>query len=129
MSVDIIRTALDGVQRELGCEFTDWEGWYWPNDFGDPRGTPRQTLDVASVQRLVGGPHPIDAFARDRTTSIAAWRLCRAKLDADAKSQQPPPRQLRASRYAKCATQAAATGQRARGGRARSLRSQRVRCP
>ena len=38
MSTDteIIRTAFDGVQRELGAEFMDWEGWYWPSHFGDP---------------------------------------------------------------------------------------------
>ncbi len=38
MSTDagIIRTAFDGVQRELGAEFMDWEGWYWPATFGDP---------------------------------------------------------------------------------------------
>ncbi len=33
---EIVRTAFDGVQRELGCEFMDWEGWCWPNHFGDP---------------------------------------------------------------------------------------------
>ena len=32
---EIIRTAFDRVQRELGCEFMDWEGWYWPSHFGD----------------------------------------------------------------------------------------------
>jgi aminomethyltransferase len=32
----IIRTAFDGVQRKLGADFMDWEGWYWPNHFGDP---------------------------------------------------------------------------------------------
>jgi aminomethyltransferase len=31
----IVRTAFYGVQEKLGCEFTDWEGWYWPNHFGD----------------------------------------------------------------------------------------------
>ncbi|HEU4451189.1 MAG TPA: aminomethyltransferase family protein [Gaiellaceae bacterium] len=31
----IIRTAFDGVQRKLGAEFMDWEGWYWPSHFGD----------------------------------------------------------------------------------------------
>jgi aminomethyltransferase len=36
MSDDIIRTAFDRVQRELGGELMDWEGWYWPNHFGDP---------------------------------------------------------------------------------------------
>jgi aminomethyltransferase len=32
----IIRTAFDRVQRESGGELVDWEGWYWPNHFGDP---------------------------------------------------------------------------------------------
>jgi aminomethyltransferase len=36
MSDDIIRTAFDRPQRELGGELVDWEGWYWPNTFGDP---------------------------------------------------------------------------------------------
>ncbi|MFN8223357.1 MAG: aminomethyltransferase family protein [Gaiellales bacterium] len=33
---EIIRTAFDGPQRAAGCTFMDWEGWYWPSDFGDP---------------------------------------------------------------------------------------------
>ncbi len=36
MSAEVTRTAFDAVQRELGCEFMDWEGWSWPNHFGDP---------------------------------------------------------------------------------------------
>ena len=32
---EITKTAFDGVQRELGADFMDWEGWYWPNHFGD----------------------------------------------------------------------------------------------
>ena len=31
-----VRTAFDGVQRELGCEFMEWEDWCWPSTFGDP---------------------------------------------------------------------------------------------
>jgi aminomethyltransferase len=31
----VIRTAFDRPQRELGGELVDWEGWYWPNTFGD----------------------------------------------------------------------------------------------
>jgi aminomethyltransferase len=31
-----IRTAFDRVQRDLGAEFMDWEGWFWPSHFGDP---------------------------------------------------------------------------------------------
>ena len=36
MNAEIVRTAFADVQEELGCEFMDWEGWYWPNHFGDP---------------------------------------------------------------------------------------------
>jgi aminomethyltransferase len=36
MAEEPVRTAFDRVQRELGCNFMDWEGWRWPNDFGDP---------------------------------------------------------------------------------------------
>jgi aminomethyltransferase len=36
MSEDIIRTAFDRPQRALGGDLVDWEGWYWPNHFGDP---------------------------------------------------------------------------------------------
>ena len=36
MSTEIIGTAFDSVQRGMGCEFMDWEGWQWPNHFGDP---------------------------------------------------------------------------------------------
>jgi aminomethyltransferase len=34
--VEIISTAFDAAQRASGCTFMDWEGWYWPSDFGDP---------------------------------------------------------------------------------------------
>jgi aminomethyltransferase len=30
------RTAFDDVQREAGASWTDWEGWAWAADFGDP---------------------------------------------------------------------------------------------
>jgi aminomethyltransferase len=33
---DIVRTAFDASQRALGGELVEWEGWYWPNHFGDP---------------------------------------------------------------------------------------------
>jgi aminomethyltransferase len=31
-----VHTAFDEPERELGCEFMEWEGWLWPNHFGDP---------------------------------------------------------------------------------------------
>ena len=33
---ETIRTAFDAPQRALGGDLTEWEGWFWPNHFGDP---------------------------------------------------------------------------------------------
>lgn len=35
-STDLHRTAFDQVQVEAGATWTDWEGWAWAADFGDP---------------------------------------------------------------------------------------------
>jgi aminomethyltransferase len=35
-TVDLHRTAFDKAQREAGANWTDWEGWAWAADFGDP---------------------------------------------------------------------------------------------
>ncbi len=35
MNAEGVHTAFDGPERELGCEFMEWEGWLWPNHFGD----------------------------------------------------------------------------------------------
>jgi glycine cleavage system T protein (aminomethyltransferase) len=49
MSADMIHTAFDAPQRELGCEFMDWEGWLWPNHFGDPVAEHRAVREGAGV--------------------------------------------------------------------------------
>jgi glycine cleavage system T protein (aminomethyltransferase) len=36
MNAEGVHTAFDAPERELGCEFMEWEGWLWPNHFGDP---------------------------------------------------------------------------------------------
>jgi aminomethyltransferase len=33
---ELHRTAFDEVQRKAGATWTDWEGWAWAADFGDP---------------------------------------------------------------------------------------------
>jgi aminomethyltransferase len=33
---ELHRTAFDKVQREAGANWTDWEGWAWAADFGEP---------------------------------------------------------------------------------------------
>jgi aminomethyltransferase len=34
-TTELHKTAFDGVQREAGASWTDWEGWAWAADFGD----------------------------------------------------------------------------------------------
>jgi aminomethyltransferase len=33
---DLHHTAFDSLEREAGATWTDWEGWAWVADFGDP---------------------------------------------------------------------------------------------
>ena len=49
MSAEGIRTAFDAVQRELGCEFMEWEGWFWSNHFGDAMAEHRAVREHAGV--------------------------------------------------------------------------------
>jgi aminomethyltransferase len=35
-TTELHKTAFDEVQREAGASWTDWEGWAWAADFGDP---------------------------------------------------------------------------------------------
>jgi len=48
MSPETVRTAFDRVQRDSGCEFMEWEGWFWSNHFGDP------VVEHRSVRKHVG---------------------------------------------------------------------------
>lgn len=32
---ETVRTAFDAPQRALGGDLVEWEGWFWPNTFGD----------------------------------------------------------------------------------------------
>jgi len=32
---ETVRTAFDALQRALGGDLMEWEGWFWPNTFGD----------------------------------------------------------------------------------------------
>jgi aminomethyltransferase len=49
MSAEAVHTAFDAPQRALGCEFMDWEGWLWPNHFGDPVGEHRAVRERVGV--------------------------------------------------------------------------------
>jgi aminomethyltransferase len=43
------RTAFDEVQREAGANWTDWEGWAWAADFGDPIAEHNATRNACNV--------------------------------------------------------------------------------
>ena len=49
MSSETVRTAFDRVQRESGCEFMEWEGWFWSNHFGDAAAEHRAVREHAGV--------------------------------------------------------------------------------
>jgi glycine cleavage system aminomethyltransferase T len=49
MSVEVVHTAFDAPHRGIGCEFMDWEGWLWPNHFGDAAGEHRAVREGASA--------------------------------------------------------------------------------
>ena len=34
--MDLTQTAFESAQRRAGASWTDWEGWAWAADFGDP---------------------------------------------------------------------------------------------
>ncbi len=46
---ELHRTAFDTLQREAGATWTDWEGWAWAADFGDPLAESRATRTACSL--------------------------------------------------------------------------------
>jgi aminomethyltransferase len=48
-TTELHRTAFDEVQREAGASWTDWEGWAWAADFGDPIAEHNATRQACNV--------------------------------------------------------------------------------
>jgi glycine cleavage system T protein (aminomethyltransferase) len=48
-TTELHRTAFDEVQREAGATWTDWEGWAWAADFGDPVAEHHATRTACNV--------------------------------------------------------------------------------
>ena len=46
---ELHRTAFDQVQRDLTDSWTDWEGWAWAADFGDPVAEHRATREASNL--------------------------------------------------------------------------------
>ena len=46
---ELKKTAFDAAQRELTDEWTDWEGWAWAADFGDPVAEHRATREASNL--------------------------------------------------------------------------------
>jgi aminomethyltransferase len=48
-TTELHRTAFDDVQRDAGANWTDWEGWAWAADFGDPAAEHRATRTACNM--------------------------------------------------------------------------------
>jgi aminomethyltransferase len=46
---ELHRTAFDAVQRDAGASWTDWEGWAWAADFGDPIAEHQATRTACNI--------------------------------------------------------------------------------
>jgi aminomethyltransferase len=46
---ELHRTAFDQAQRDLNASWTDWEGWAWAADFGDPVAEHRATREASNM--------------------------------------------------------------------------------
>src|SRR3990172_6356167 len=75
---EIVRTAFDAPQRAMGGDLVDWEGWYWPNHFGDPSAehhavrTDVGVWDASPLRKwLFRGPDALRAADRVFTNDMA----------------------------------------------------------
>ncbi len=48
-TTELHKTAFDEVQREAGANWTDWEGWAWAADFGDPIAEHNATRNACNI--------------------------------------------------------------------------------
>jgi aminomethyltransferase len=48
-TAELHRTAFDQMQRDLGAEWTDWEGWAWAADFGDATAEHHATRQASNL--------------------------------------------------------------------------------
>jgi aminomethyltransferase len=48
-TTELHRTAFYGVQEQAGATWTDWEGWAWAADFGDPVAEHRATRTACNL--------------------------------------------------------------------------------
>src|SRR5919197_356748 len=78
----IIQTAFHAKQEALGCEFMDWEGWYWPSHSGDPVGehhAVRRDVGVWDESPLrkwdFSGPDALKAADRIFTNDMAGLEI------------------------------------------------------
>lgn len=46
---DLKRTAFDSAEQKAGATWTDWEGWAWAADFGDPVSEHQATRTACSL--------------------------------------------------------------------------------
>jgi len=79
---ETVRTAFDAPQRALGGDLVEWEGWFWPNHFGDPIAehhavrTDVGVWDASPLRKwLFEGPDALRAADRVFTNDMLALEI------------------------------------------------------
>ena len=88
-TAELHRTAFDDVQRQSGANWTEWEGWAWAADFGDPVAEHLATRnacnlwDEAALRKWeIKGPDAIALADALFTNNMAALEVGQARYGA-----------------------------------------------
>ena len=85
----LLHTPFDAVQRRMGGQFAEWEGWDWISDFGDPiaeHHAVRETVglwDESPLQKwLFTGPDALAAADYCFTSDMAGLQVGQVRYGA-----------------------------------------------
>jgi aminomethyltransferase len=86
---ELHRTAFDTVQVEAGATWTDWEGWAWAADFGDPVAEHQATRTACNMwdesplrKWILRGPDAINLADALFTNDMAALEVGQVRYGA-----------------------------------------------
>jgi glycine cleavage system T protein (aminomethyltransferase) len=86
---DLHTTAFDSVQREAGATWTDWEGWAWAADFGDPVAEHQATRTACNMwdesplrKWILRGPDAVKLADTLFTNDMAALQVGQVRYGA-----------------------------------------------
>ena len=78
----LLKTAFDQVERRMGGNFAEWEGWDWISDFGDPVAEHHAVREAVGIwdesplrKWFFKGPDAVRAADRIFTSDMAALEV------------------------------------------------------